>query len=306
MYTIHNTDISFNGNGISSYAGWVSVLSFLEQTGIWKLCNSRISEPWTTGVIWRPATYMTGDIIYSLIRWFALWAKHISDISQLAHAPVAQLSDRHIPSQSTLSKKITSFNWSTALQIRNIHNRICDQYFAFATKTSKLACLDISDDSSSIETFGAQEWSEYIHHYRINGFHPDFTTDDETRLILMGAFRDGNVYSSKGSELLISETLRRYWKYADVVKFRADSAYGKWVILDELHKYVWQWHALEAYVKAKTYQWWLTNSTERVEHKGKVVYHARKGYIRLSKVFLFKEWYNIALERLRHLNLSLA
>lgn len=269
MNNIQNTSISFNGKNISSYAWWISVLSFLDQIWIWELCQLRISEARGNRNIGRPSEYTIWDTIYSLIRWFSLWARHITDISHLTHDPIVELSNRRIPSQWTFSKKINLFDWATATQLVNIHNRICDQYFTHATTGSKLACLNISDDSSSIQTFGKQEWAEYIHHYRVNWFHPDFTTEDQTRLILMWEFRDWNVYSSKWSELLIKETLERYWKYTDVVKFRADSAYGKWAILDELHNYIAQWNKLEAYVKAKTYKGRLINNNDLVEYDGK-------------------------------------
>lgn len=263
MNNIQNTAITFNGKNISSYAWWITVLDFLEKIGIWELCDKRLTNASGKEWVWRTMEFWTQATIHSLIKWFSLWAKHITDISLLVDDPLTHIKNRSISSQGTLSKRINDFNQITEMQLYNIHNRIVHQYFTTKTKEKKLEVLNISDDSSAIETHGKQEWSEYIHHYGLTWFHPDFVTEDEMRLVLTGVLRDGNVYSANKSEFLIQEVFKRYSKFTDLIVFRADSAYGKKDILDVLHSYVERWNKVEAYVKAKTYSWWLVNCEQK-------------------------------------------
>jgi hypothetical protein len=52
------------------------------------------------------------------------------------------------------------------------------------------------------------------------GYHPDLVTEDGMRLVIEGVLRNGNVYSSNGSELLIESAINFLKPYVEKIIFK--------------------------------------------------------------------------------------
>ena len=267
MTNITKTIFNFNGKNITS-DGW----SFLITDFLNKIClkdnlNNTFGKNIDLSKRWPKVQYNTWELIYQSILGYMKWYANPTEISRTKNDPInTELLKINIPSQSTFSRLNNEFNEEFLDWLEKTNSKIVDSYFSHLINLNnwkKLESIEISDDSTKIETFWKQEWWKYIYHYWVCWYHPDLITEDNLKLILIWKLRDWNVYSSTGSELLINDSINKYWKYADKIIFRWDSAYSKPEIFKVLHR---DDIKIEYFVKVKSYLSWVRNFWLEIEY----------------------------------------
>ncbi len=264
--------LNFKGKNISHDAWAISLDYFIKK--IWlksvlKTLNDN-KEYWNLFKKWPKYKYNKADICYEQIMWYMKWYTNPTEISRTIFDPIhKEVTNTNIPSQSTFSRVNTTFSQQDFDNFRNINLKIISSYYQNLVNKNwweKLDKVDISDDSTKIQTYWKQEWSDYIHHYWINWYHPDLTTDDIKKLVIEWVLRNWNVYSSNSSELLIEESIELVKDFTKQVIFRSDSAYAKPEILNVLHSY---WDLVTYFIKAKTYMSWINWYDFNIEYNEK-------------------------------------
>ncbi len=262
---IKETTVNFNWKNISHQAGSISLDKYLEKIDLengLKATFDKESAPSKRGP---KGKYSWWELAFQMIRGYMQWYANPTELSRTVNDPLnMNISWIEIASQPTFSRFEKSFWETTLLKLKETQKSLVIKFLKSLVEKNgwkKLEKIDISDDSTKIPTYGKQEWSAFISHYNLVWYHPDLVTEDSMRLIMEGVLRDGNVYSSNGSELQIQEVVDLVKPYVEKVIFRADSAYGKPEIFEILNT---EWVEFEAYIKAKTYSWWLLNCETRV------------------------------------------
>lgn len=271
---ITKIDYNFNGKNISSEAGSLSLAWYTQKIRLKESLKS-LDKGKNTWKRWPKYRYSKSEVCYQEIMWYMKGYSTTTDISKTINDPfITEVLKEQIPSQSTFSRTNTGFTKEDEKIFKKINKNVIDSYFwNFVEKNNgnKIERIDISDDSTKIQTYGKQEWSDYIYHYGVVGYHPDLITEDNKRLILTWVLRDGNTYSSKGSEKWLWETIENAKEYTEKIVFRGDSAYGNAQMLNMLNEKQKE-IKIEYFIKAKTYRSWLRNADIRVEYKRKL-YH---------------------------------
>jgi len=274
MTSIHKIDYNFNGKNISSDAGALSLARYTQKIGLKKSLKS-LDKDENSSKRWPKYRYSKSEVCYQEIIWYMKGYSTATDISKTIKDPfITEVLEEEIPSQSTFSRTNTGFTKEDEINLNKINKNIIDTYFwnlVEKNKGNKIEKIDISDDSTKIQTYGNQEWSDYIYHYGVNWYHPDLITEDDRRLILTWVLRNGNTYSSKDSEKWLWKTIENIKKYAEKLVFRWDSAYWNAKILNMLNEKEKE-IKIEYYIKAKTYKSWLRNADISIEYKWKL-YH---------------------------------
>lgn len=269
---LHTINYSFNGGNITTEGGTLILETFLEKIGFSDYLASVFTEEQTIKA-GKPRKYSKADNIESLIKGFIKGHATPTAISRTRGDILGEvLIGQQVASQATLSRAITSFTNEDEKSLRALNKQLLKEYFESLVEKNggkKLACIEISDDSTKVQTYGKQEGSAYISHYRVSGYHPDMVTEDTMGLIMEGILRDGNVYSSNGSEFLIKEVLQFFAPYAEKVIFRGDSAYAKPEILNVLNNAP---VPTEYYIKAKTYKNWYENCEASIDYQGETLH----------------------------------
>ena len=274
MTSIHKIGYNFNGKNISSDAGSLSLARYTQKIGLKESLKSldRDIDIKKRGPKYR---YFKSEVCYQEIIWYMKWYSTTTDISKTIKDPIiTEVLEEEIPSQSTFSRTNTGFTKTDEINLNKINKNIIDNYFwnlVEKNNGNKIEKIDISDDSTKIQTYGNQKGAEYIHHYGLVWYHPDLITEDSKRLIFTWILRDGNTYSSKGSENWLWETIENIKNYTKKIVFRWDSAYGNAQILNMLNKKQKKIE-IEYFIKAKTYKSWLRNADINVGYKWKL-YH---------------------------------
>lgn len=269
---LHSISHSFNGGNITSEGGSLILHTFLQQIGLKKALTTLFPEkkPTAPG---RPKQYSKAKNITDLITGYMKGHATPTALSR-TRGDIAQqvISGSQIASQSTFSRRINTLSHEDEQLLRQCNKDLLEQYFKdliVKNGGKKLPCIEISDDSTKVATYGRQEGSAYITHYRVTGYHPDLITEDTMRLIMEGMLRDGNVYSSTGSEFLIQDVIHIFAPYTEKIIFRGDSAYAKPEILNVLRKAPIK---VEYYIKAKTYHSWYEKSEATTTYQGNLIH----------------------------------
>ena len=274
MTSIHKIEYNFNWKNISSDAWSLSLAKYTQKIGLKESLKSLDKER-DRNKRWPKYRYSKSEVCYQEIMWYMKGYSTITDISKTIKDPlITEVLEEEIPSQSTFSRTNTGFTEEDEKKFNEINKNIIDGYFwnlVEKNNGNKIEKIDISDDSTKIQTYWKQEGSDYIYHYGVNWYHPDLITEDNKRLILTWILRDGNTYSSKGSEKWLWEAIENIKNYTEKVVFRWDSAYGNVQILEILHKKEKKVE-IEYFIKAKTYRSWLRNAKINIEFDWKT-YH---------------------------------
>ena len=231
----------FDAKNISHDAGALSIYSFAEQIGLHEALKSNFDEERDASTAGPKVQYTKGDVMNEMVMGYMKGYANPTEMSRTSNDPVIDtFIDSNTPSQSTFSRTNTSFNKEDEAKLISFSKKTIQDYLASLVKKNngeKLKVIQLSDDSTKIPTYGTQEGGEYISHYGVVGYHPDLITEDEMKLIMNGILRNGQVYSSNGSELLLKEVIDIVRPYTKKIVFRADSAYGKPEILKVLRAY---------------------------------------------------------------------
>ena len=261
----------FNAKNISHDAGALSIYSYAEQIGLKETIKTSFDKNGGDSKAGPKIQHTRGDVINEMIMGYMKGYANPTEISRTVNDPVIEtLTNRKIPSQSTFSRIMTSFNREDEKKLKAFNKKMIQKYLEICVRKNngeKLEVVHLSDDSTKIQTYGNQEGGEYISHYGVVGYHPDLVTEDRMKLIMTGILRKGQVYSSNGSELLIKEVIDFIKPYTKKIIFRADSAYGKPDILKILNDY--DDIEIEYFIKAKTYRSWLRKSDLQITYNGK-------------------------------------
>lgn len=265
---LHTINYSFNGGNITSEGGALLLEKFLEQIGFQQYMKELFPEE-QNNKAGHPVEYSKATVLQTLLEGYLKGHSTPTATSRTkGDMAVETITGRSIPSQSTFSRTITHLTREDETQLRIANTHLLQQYFSSLVKKNggkKLPYLEISDDSTKIETYGKQEGSAYIKHYQVTGYHPDLVTEDNMRLIMEGILRNGNVYSSNGSEHLIESVIRLFAPYVEKIIFRGDSAYAKPEILEVLRNAP---IPVTYFIKGKTYRSWYEKSDLKIAWEG--------------------------------------
>jgi len=258
----------FNAKNISHDAGALSLYSYTEQIGLKEAVKTSFDEDREESKAGPKIQHTKGDVINEMIMGYMKGYANPTEMSRTINDPVIEtLTNKKIPSQATFSRVNTSFNKKDEAKLKAFSKKMIQDYLESCVRKNngeKLEVVNLSDDSTKIQTYGNQEGGEYISHYRVVGYHPDLITEDGMKLIMTGILREGQVYSSNGSELLIKEVIDFMKPYTKKIIFRADSAYGKPEILEVLNDDDIE---IEYFIKAKTYKSWFRNCDLKITFK---------------------------------------
>lgn len=262
---------NFNSKNISTDAGAVTLHKFTHQIGLEDSLKNAFDEK-KESTRGRQIQFSKGSVINELIHGYMKGYKNPTQIAETkGDVTIEAIKGSFTPSQSTFSR--LNFSTEDENKIHDFNKNLIQKYFETLLQKNngkKLECLEVSNDSTKIETFGKQEDAEYISHYGVVGYHPDLVTEDKMKLIMKGVLRKGQVYSSNGSELLIKKVIELLAPYTEKIIFRADSAYAKPEILDVLHSF--EEVKIEYFIKAKTYMKWIRDCDLQIKFQSNL-YH---------------------------------
>lgn len=268
---IRNIDFDFKGKRISNDAGSISVDKYLGQIKLEQALEAVFPKaPKFASKRGRKVEYPKHHVLFQQIKSYMKGYENPTEMSRTKNDPMHNLVQKPMPSQSTFSRIHTGFKKEDESILKAFNKKLIQNYLKELVRQNggkKLEIVNISDDSTKIITKGKQEGSAYISHYRVVGYHPDLITEDGMRLIMEGELRNGNVYSSKGSELLLQEVIELLAPFTKKIIFRGDSAYAKPEIFNELRAP--EDLEIEYYIKEKTYWSWLEKAQLEVEYNGK-------------------------------------
>jgi hypothetical protein len=270
--TISNIAYDFKAGEISSEAGSVCLAQYVDQIKLAEKLEKVLGKKPSKAKRGNPIKHSRGEKAFHHVFGLMQGYRNPAEMDRVKNDPVVTKLIGQRPSASGLSRLLTNFKEKDLEGLRELNRNVLERYLKMRVDQNggeKLDVLHFGDDSTKIETYGKQEGSAYIHHYQTTGYHPDLITDHELRLILSCVLRDGNTYSSKGSEHKLEEALSWLRQFYKKIVFRADSAYAKPEIFDvlndeELNEEV----QIEYYIKAKTYRSWLRNTEVMVEYAG--------------------------------------
>ena len=276
MTTLSNIPFNFKAGEISSDARSLCLSQFSEQIGLLSALENVLgSKPERTRP-GAPVQYSPGELAFHYIFGLMQGYQNPSEMDRAKDDPVLGELTGKTPSQASFSRFLTNLTEPDEQQLRGLNQQVLEQYLKMKVEQNegrKLPVLNISNDSTKVETYGKQEGSAYIHHYRTNGYHPDLLTDDDFRIVLSCLLRNGNTYSSTGSEEQLKAALAWLSEYYELIVFRADSAYGKPEILNVLNdEGIVEKVKIEYFIKAKTYRSWVREADVFVEHEGEQVH----------------------------------
>jgi len=216
--------------GLTSYAGMIPVLRFLEKT----LCFTQLFQKVVDHDRAINATYALVDVVFmvivghiggafSLRKCVHLWADpvlrriagwvQVPDDSTLGRV-LKDISERHINALETLVHTCRDRVWELALH-------------SGASKVA-LHCVHWVDGDSTVKTvFGHQEGAAKGYNPKNKGklsFHPLLAFSAFTKEILQGWFRTGSAYTSNGIVEFMKQLLANLPGHIRII-FRADSGF---------------------------------------------------------------------------------
>lgn len=268
---IHNIDFDFKGKKMSNDAGSISIDKYLGQIKLEQSLETVFPKaPKSPSRRGRKVEHPKHQVLFQQIKSYMKGYGNPTEMSRTKNDPMHNLVQIPMPSQPTFSRIHTNYTKEDCEILKGLNKELIQNYLKELVRQKggeKLEILEISDDSSKIITNGNQEGSAYISHYKVVGYHPDFITEDGMRLIMEGVLRNGNVYSSKGSELLLQEVIELLAPFTKKIVFRGDSAYAKPEILNKLRNP--EGLEIEYYIKEKTYWSWLEKAKIEIKYHGK-------------------------------------
>lgn len=214
-----NISFDFSGGNLSSDSGLILVKEFIDKLGLPRLFEEQFNDN-------SKRTHSVSSVIEQLI-YQTIAGYHKDDAADdLRYDPVftSILGKKALASQPTISRVLNSFVHEDILKFNDVLEYLYKMVHPIDRK--KNIVLDL--DSTSVETYGKQEESTYIHHYDTSGYHPLVLYDGLTGDLMKLQLRRGSVYTSSGvvpflEPVLIS--LRETYPEATIL-VRGDSGFA--------------------------------------------------------------------------------
>ena len=226
---IPERNISFNGGDLSSDTGAMLLLDFLFFN---KLLMDYSDLPYSD----ERKTHLDHNSNFSLLTQqvvkYLLGYNTQADQDVLKQDPLISLYLKDISSQSSISRLYQRISEKTNNGFWRSHmNQSCE----FIHKNQEDILLDA--DSTKTDTYGDQEESKWISHYKQKGYHPLVVNEYATKILMAAFLRPGNTYSSDESEAVMNEILKRIPDQTPAGKtrnimFRGDAAFYISILMD--------------------------------------------------------------------------
>jgi len=226
-------EISFDGGKLSSDAGCLLISDFMVRTALEKL----IRTTWERFLGKQMRKHTAADILMQKV-YMHIAGYHTDDAADhLAKDPAFQLmlgKDR-LASQPTASRFNAKLDEKTLYVLRYIQQLL--RVAAYSVERPQEVMLDV--DTTILETYGAQEGGEFIHHYDAVGYHPIIVYDSNTGDIIRVELRNGKHYCGKDASTFISPVLEEYkTQYPDAkITVRGDSGFAMPDLYDTIDEY---------------------------------------------------------------------
>lgn len=218
MKTLPNTSdfnkFNYNAGNLSSVSGYLPLFNYVQSTGLLQDLESIPFDDNRKNPLYSNYDIMLSKLTFNLTGLWGSTSRH-----QLGNDPL--LENILIPSQSTDSKFQSRITEESVEALSTVlTNQACTWVVSHQTE------VVLDQDSTVIETYGQQEYSAFIPHYQVAGFHPLLLTESHSQLILAAQNRPGNSHASMGSWEQLNPVIQKLRsENPDLrIRYRADSA----------------------------------------------------------------------------------
>ena len=221
-----NFKMDFKGGNLSSDGGAILMLAYLHSKQMLSGFNKLSFNDNRKLPIYSNCQISSNLIANNLLGYFRQ-----SDQFIIRNDPLLS-NDENIASQSTVSRLFDRVTFHTNLQLGTMISKMA---FSYINEHVEHPVFDA--DSTLIQTYGNQEGSSYIYHYKEEGYHPLIINEFNSKLIVFSRLRTGSSYSSNYIIEAMKEILPLIkGKDHKTIRFRGDSAFYDSDLMNELNR----------------------------------------------------------------------
>ena len=227
--------VDFQGSRVTSDGGLLLVRELDERLGLSELISEHLTDGRRGKNTQLPLPDLLRQSIYSRLAGY----EDVNDAQRLAQDPTFRLmgSERIWERGAALTSRLQSFETELLTQEGNLAGLASINRALIARaetmRSPQRVVLDM--DSTEIPVYGQQEDSAYNGHFESTCYHPLLLFNGEGDC-LAAKLRPGNVHSADDWEELLIPEIKRQQKLGKEVVFRADAAFAKPDIYEELEK----------------------------------------------------------------------
>src|SRR5713226_1067755 len=286
--------VDFQGSRVTSDGGLLLVRELDERLGLNALITENIMDDRRGKNTQLPLPDLLRQSIYSRLAGY----EDLNDAERLSQDPTFRLigSEKIWDRGAALPSRLHWFETEVLSQDENLEglSRINRELIAKAEAMDSPQRVVLDMDSTEIPVYGEQEQSAYNGHFESTCYHPLLLFNGEGNC-LGAKLRPGNVHSAEDWEEVLLPEIERQQEAGKEVVFRADAAFSKPEIYEELEERGVRRLALPKRIE----NWSLTSVQQRlVKTCGRLVKHARYYWLLLAEGHLTRRVFGAMLRRI--------
>src|SRR5665811_1104583 len=227
--------VDFQGSRVTSDGGLLLVRELDERLGLSALIAQNIMDDRRGKNMQLPLPDLLRQSIYSRLAGY----EDVNDAERLSQDPTFRLigSEKIWDRGAALPSRLHWFETEVLSQAENLAglSRINRELLAKAEAMDSLQRVVLDMDSTEIPVYGEQEQSAYNGHFESTCYHPLLMFNGEGDC-LGAKLRPGNVHSAEDWDEILLPEIERQQELGREVAFRADAAFAKPEIYEELEE----------------------------------------------------------------------
>lgn len=232
-------ELTFSEKHLTTHAGLIPVIHWLNQIGLSQLLSSKIRHPRGAN-----STYFHPQIIEMLIIAMMAGAESIESASYIWQDLVLQKvrNWKSIPVDTTISRILKEMGQREAYELRTVNAKLRNSFWEKLVPVEQqigmeLRGVTLDMDSTVVTKYGSQPGVEKGYnptHKGKKSYHPQLAFCEETKDIIQGYLRPGDVHTSHGGIEFLKELFETISPKKYIREIRCDSGYFGGDLLDFL------------------------------------------------------------------------